>query len=151
MSAVKTNKVQIGQSATPGNNITIETPAVPDGSFSIRKGTHDGSGVVLLNVDAAGNPTFPTQPPRTWQDVKASRALATPYTNSTGRDIDVSVTAVLATSGTITITVNGVVASQCSYGGSGNLGGNVIATIPPGASYTVTSSAAISIWAELRP
>lgn len=156
MSAVKTNKVQIGQSATPGNNITIECPAVPDGSFSIRQGAHDGSGVVLLSVDASGNPTFPTQTPRTWQSMIASRAVTTVYTNNTGRDIELTITTALSgtTRSSVSLTkgVSSVLFSG-SFVATAGQSSTISVTVPDGWSYSLNESFVSSIieWNELRP
>jgi hypothetical protein len=143
MSAVKTNKVQIGQSATPGLNITIETPAVPDGSFSIRKGVHDGSGAVLLNVDAAGNPTFPTRPARTLQDVLASRATGVTYTNSTPQEIIVYIS--VSAANAMTFVIDGKTVFPFV---TGNTTGTFI--IPPGSTYSVPVTPVLVSWFEYR-
>lgn len=95
---------------------------------------------------------------QTWQDVKASRALSTTYTNSTGKPIAVSVTL----SGTVnsstlfgSMTINGV----SNIGASGTITGAtaanysipVQAIVPPGATYSVTAiQGSISNWLELR-
>lgn len=146
MSAVKANKVQIGQSATAANNITIETPAVPDGSFKVRRGAHDGTGVTLFQVDTAGVPSFPQQAPRTWQVV--TRAKDTDYTNNTGRDIELSLN-YTSTSGVLTITVGGVAVAASGGAAAGDF--NVGCTIPAGAVYRISGTPTLNSSRELRP
>jgi hypothetical protein len=46
---------------------------------------------------------------QTWQDVTSSRALGTTYTNSTGKPIQVLVTATQVSSGSLSVTVGGVI------------------------------------------
>lgn len=87
---------------------------------------------------------------QTWQDVKASRAHGTTYTNTTGRPIYVYVYNSIATNGTFTITVNGI-----SWGGyyfaSGNCGTPTF-IVPAGGTYSVSTTASLTVanWMELR-
>jgi len=152
MSAIKANKVQIGQSATPGNNITIETPAVPDGSFSIRKGTHDGSGTVLLNVDASGNPTFPSRIARTLQNMTGSRALSTVYTNNTNQDIDVYVRGTATANQMLQVRINGTYVLSSELAGATVEVAVPMFRVPPGFTYTISPSVTGTLlsWYELR-
>lgn len=86
---------------------------------------------------------------QTWQDVKASRALGTTYTNSTGKPIQVNATLTQGVGQGATITVGGVV-----------IGANSIATgmnyhqpsfiVPNGATYSIACAGSIMYWAELR-
>lgn len=78
---------------------------------------------------------------QTWQNVTASRALSTTYYNTTGRPIQIYLSA--TTSPTVTVTVNGTalgaVISPCSM------------IIPTGASYSVAfSGGVLGNWNELR-
>lgn len=82
-------------------------------------------------------------PGQTWQNVAASRAAGTVYTNSTGRPISVSITSI----GTAYITVQGVIASRSGIGNATNYLG---AVVPPGATYNLNTGAAKPVWAELR-
>lgn len=86
-----------------------------------------------------------------WQDVSGSRALATTYTNSTGRSIVVQYQ-VSATAGVqASITING---QSVAIGGGLNGSGNTsacIATIPAGATYNASNAnITLSNWRELR-
>lgn len=94
---------------------------------------------------------------QTWQDVKASRALSTTYTNSTGRPIFVSVTVAWGNaSATLTLTVDGVVVQKsASNPDSSNLSLCVSAVVPNGSTYSVAQTSnvdpgTIEYWAELR-
>lgn len=88
---------------------------------------------------------------QTWQNVTASRAAGTTYTNSTGRPIMVVIS--LYNSGDTSFNyqfyVNGTKMIE-SFGG-GFSGDTFSAVIPSGDTYRITvSSTAINIWAELR-
>jgi hypothetical protein len=98
---------------------------------------------------------------QTWQDVTASRALGITYTNSTGRPIQICVTA-SGTNGfiqsTITITVGGLVLGAAGAN-SGSAGGDATsglsAIVPVGATYSSQARAAYGVgpllsWTELR-
>lgn len=90
---------------------------------------------------------------QTWQNLTASRALATTYTNSTNKPIQVHITTYSITGGSDgTLTVGGVVVSKSTQP---SVGYNVIhaAVIPAGATYTVAQAgtgATLYHWAELR-
>lgn len=78
---------------------------------------------------------------QTWQDVSASRAGSTTYTNSTGRPITLNIVWVMGTSGaTILVTVSGSVVARSSAVGAGEVAavGGVI--IPNGATYSFAPS-----------
>lgn len=88
-----------------------------------------------------------------WQNVTASRAWATTYTNTTGKPILVSVTARDTVSGNfqVQLTVNGVVVARHYLGG--NMEATVAAIVPPGGTYKVDrfdTNDEITVWAELR-
>lgn len=59
MSTLKTNSVQIGQSATAANNFVLTVPAVPDGSMKLARGNVGATTQDVLTMDAAGIATFP--------------------------------------------------------------------------------------------
>lgn len=86
---------------------------------------------------------------QTWQDVTASRALATTYTNSTSAPIYVSV--VIASNGTwnSSLTVNSVAASQAYFVASGGTM-TMTAIVPAGGTYRAASTVPIGGWFELR-
>lgn len=89
---------------------------------------------------------------QTWQDVKASRALATTYYNTTGKPISVNVSVTSTAGSTISATVNGIAIQGMSQTGTGvQIAMNFL--VPPGGSYSVANSGGtptIANWAELR-
>ena len=88
---------------------------------------------------------------QTWQNVLASRARGTNYTNSTGKPIQVCISAQNISAQAMTLTVDGVVAARASLQGtSGEV--NLSAVVPAGAVYRMDNSASGTIhqWAELR-
>lgn len=82
-----------------------------------------------------------------WQDVSASRALATTYTNSTSHPIMINASISFAANTNYYWYVNGVqfgtqTASAAEYR-------EVVFVVPPGATYSITGSSILQ-WAELR-
>lgn len=57
MSLLKTNSVQIGQSATAGNNFVWYQPAIPDGTIRLANGNF-GAQTDILTINSSGNATF---------------------------------------------------------------------------------------------
>lgn len=90
---------------------------------------------------------------QTWQDLTASRAFSTNYTNSTGRTIYVQIAA-LGTGGTgggFTVLIDGVEAAYSNQAYTNNA--RVVAgiAVPPGAVYRANPTAAALLkWMELR-
>jgi len=94
---------------------------------------------------------------QTWQDVTATRAVGSIYTNTTGRPIAVSVVmanTLAASSFTALFYVNGVLVEQeydVAANGVGYTGASVGAIVPNGASYQAAGMQASLIgWRELR-
>jgi hypothetical protein len=159
------NIITAGNSSNGGTAISTDT----SGTLNIVTGS--GSGANAITIDAsqnvamsaaqtvAGNLTVTgtlTAPQifgqgQTWQTVTGSRALATSYTNSTGRPIAVSVLSGGLTAGNnINGNVGGinVAFAQINTAGTSQVTINFI--VPIGATYIVTASAAFSAWYELR-
>lgn len=120
-----------------------------------------GAGISVTNGDGvSGNPTVASLGVgigQTWQDVKASRALSTTYTNSTTKPIQLAVTVAWGNaSASVTLTVDGVVVQkQANNPDSSNLSLCVGGVIPVGSTYSVTQTSnadagTIEYWAELR-
>jgi len=92
---------------------------------------------------------------QTWQNMTASRAVNTTYTNSTGRPIFVSVT-VTSSSGNTAATIN--VSGAIIFGGSSAVSSSflpIAALVPNGGTYSVsctvgTPSLPSNSWFELR-
>ena len=89
---------------------------------------------------------------QSWQDVTASRALATNYTNSTGRPIFVSVRLQQgAANAAASITVGGVIAARSSMTSSVGYEPNLSVVVPPSSTYSVSgTNFTLNVWAELR-
>lgn len=88
---------------------------------------------------------------QTWQDVTASRALGTTYTNSTGKPIALNLTSTNVNASGVSITVNGLLVTQMylNNGVTGSSIGTVI--VPNGGTYSVIMpNAALLKWFELR-
>lgn len=86
---------------------------------------------------------------QTWQNLTGSRALATTYTNTTGKPIFISVRNTGTNNSSLDVVVNGftVYSSAISPDAFHHTG---TAIVPPGATYSATSSSALNSWHELR-
>lgn len=91
---------------------------------------------------------------QTWQDVTASRASGTTYTNSTGKPIQVNVAGDCSSGSAILyLTVGGVLISGGQVTNIANQTAQVGAIIPPGATYVLsvsTGTVTPTYWSELR-
>lgn len=87
---------------------------------------------------------------QSWTDQTGSRSQSTNYTNSTGRTIVVSVIGLVASTGTLTITVSSLSIQSMNNGVGGTVALSVSAVIPPGAVYSVAGASSITAWRELR-
>lgn len=88
---------------------------------------------------------------QTWQDVGVSRALSTPYTNTTGRPIQVSVKSQQSSSAIdIKLTVDGLDIARQYHGADLQASLTVSAIIPNGSVYSVTANGSPQGWYELR-
>ncbi len=86
-----------------------------------------------------------------WQDVTASRANGTPYTNSTGRPIQVRVVASIPAGGFFNVTVGGVSLSGPAVAGSAQVQVADNFIVPNGMAYVVSWGGLASLnWFELR-
>lgn len=90
---------------------------------------------------------------QTWQDVKASRAINTTYTNSTGKPIAVNITFSGNPASSFYLLANGIEVANWGNNGTGNNIGFVGAIIPNGGTYRLNISAGTytpGTWMELR-
>lgn len=86
-----------------------------------------------------------------WTDVTASRALATNFTNTTGRPIEVSVKASVPAGQNLVLTVGGIAIQQQGNGAAAAVTLSVCAIVPPGVVYQASGgTSTLSTWAELR-
>ena len=79
---------------------------------------------------------------QSWQDVKASRATNTTYTNSTFKPIIISVLA----SGDVVFLINGAKRSRSAPGGTTI---QCVILVPAGATYSINATAIVIEWYEL--
>lgn len=91
---------------------------------------------------------------QTWQNVTGSRALATVYTNSTGKPIQLSVQLSVSAGGAGGLKINGTLVAESGQTGANSQAFGFQHVIPNGATYEVyqVNAPAISIprWWELR-
>jgi len=90
---------------------------------------------------------------QTWQDMTASRAIGTTYTNTTGKPISVAISILTntATVNSLTCQVDGVTVAFTSADSAGRRPAASF-IVPAGSTYNCTTSQAstIATWAELR-
>nr|WP_315242116.1 hypothetical protein [uncultured Albidiferax sp.] len=134
--------------------LTAGNPAVARGALVVPSTTGaDASGIWGINI--TGNAATATiglnalGVGQTWQDVAAARGTGTIYTNSTGKTIWVMVTVLAPANTAVSANISGV---ATWYEGSGANTRYVTASfaVPPGASYSVTTSGSLGFWSELR-
>lgn len=132
--------------------------AASDGALTIQSGA-SGAKVNALNASSAGvltdkdgNNLSPIGTGQTWQDVTASRAVGTTYTNTTGRPIMVSIYGTNTGAAQIfTLTVGGVaIAKQQGDTTNGAAASSISAIIPNNTTYSLTGTRTLNLWAELR-
>lgn len=108
--------------------------------------TSDGT-----NWTSAANPSIGVG--QTWQNVSASRAYSTTYTNSTGKPIMVSIfaTNLTAAAASCSFFVNGAFVGGFGMSQSGGIDAGNTFIVPAGATYSVTNTNFSSpTWNELR-
>lgn len=91
---------------------------------------------------------------QSWQNVKASRALGTSYTNSTGRPIMVAVSVDTNTTDNVALSavIGGVetVRQQQGAGGALRPTASITLIVPNGITYQFNSVDTLLLWSELR-
>lgn len=123
--------------ATNAGSATYATTAGNGGVTSVNGST----GAVTLNFRPAS---------ASWHNVAGSRALNTVYTNPYSYEIVANVTTYGGSSTSSNFYVSGIEIGAVSTAANTNFNGTVTMTIPPGATYEVTSSSqSIVLWAEL--
>lgn len=127
----------IARGSTSGT-ITLAATAVA-GSNTITIPASTGTVALTSQVIGVG---------QTWQDLTASRAASTTYTNSTGKPIFISVI-LSQDDGRIDLTIDGLL-----IGRSGTTQGPIYYTltgiIPAGSTYKVDTTGGALTWCELR-
>lgn len=146
----------------PDAGVTTPSPVVLEGSTS---------GTVTLAAPAVSGSTVITFPAvtgtvaitselqqigvgQTWQDVTATRALTTTYTNSTGKPIMVNVRVTVNSVSTMALSVDSIAVAAVRNDNGSVVSSTLSAIVPDGSTYNVTKSGAgtgtINVWAELR-
>ena len=87
---------------------------------------------------------------QTWQNVAASRASGTTYTNSTGKPIMVSFASGWSPANNINVYVNGVQIYTWGIVNNQYVQTGFAFTVPNGNTYSITSPGGFGFWAELR-
>jgi hypothetical protein len=148
MSLIRSIKAQLGLSNTATNNFTLTAEAA-DGTMKLARGNAGATTQDIMTVDASGKVAFP-QNAQTLQDVTASRAFATLYTNSTSQTIWVMVNGRATGLSALSCTVDGVVCNNISVGTSG-YDASITFPVPAGKTYRADfTSASLIKWMELR-
>ena len=134
--------IKQGATATATGVVELATDAEAQaGTDATRAVTPDNLGAVVIGMG------------QTWQNLTASRALSTTYTNTTGRTIAIAIKATVNASQSFSISVGGVDVAY-SQGMNGiAIADTAYAVVPPGASYLCTFVGLTPgglYWAELR-
>ena len=90
---------------------------------------------------------------QTWQDVTASRALGTIYTNTTGKPIMVSVRINTTSVASIRTTGGTIMAQEYNGINTSTIAVSLVAIVPPSSTYYAQSDSGTNTliyWAELR-
>ncbi len=120
--------------------------------------TIDGTAGITY-PDGAVQPTAGVGINQTWQNVTASRASGTTYTNTSGRPIEIIVRASgtsTVNAGSLNVIVSGLTLGVCTLSESNGTQWNgltqtISVIVPNGATYSCTvTNGTINQWAELR-
>jgi hypothetical protein len=81
MSTLRTNNVQVGQSATATNNFTLYQPSVPDGTVRLGVGNTGATTLDAVTVTSAGNVGIGTSSPTELLTINGSGKAITRFLN----------------------------------------------------------------------
>ena len=104
MSLLKSNSVQIGQSATATQNFTLSVPSSPDGTIKLARGNSGATTADVLTVNASGAITGATITSSTVNGGTITSGTATASTSGTAIDF----TGIPSWAKRITVMFNGV-------------------------------------------
>jgi hypothetical protein len=146
------NKCSGDLSVLYGSTVIGTIPSGATGTLTTNRYPVDSAASWSLSV---GSNTLGVGISQTWQDLSASRALNTSYTNTTGRPIMTNIFVGLEGAKSIYLNVGGYdVAYASNYiQAQGVVWSTLSAVVPPGAAVRVTSSgvyANLLYWYELR-
>lgn len=137
--------VKLGNNADTSKNFLISVPAIADGTLTITR----ENGTAIANIDTAGKVVFPANA-QTLQNVAASRAIGTVYTNTTSLPITVMVTIYSTIDAIPSVIINGLLLDGTTQHAGWRA--QITFVVLPGSTYQVTmpGAAAINNWLELR-
>jgi len=84
MSLLKTNAVQIGQSATATQNFTLSVPSSPDGTIKLARGNNGATTQDILTVDSSGFVSIPQLPNQSFKNKVINGAMRIDQRNNGG-------------------------------------------------------------------
>lgn len=145
-----TTALSVAQGGTGSTSLTANNVLLGNGTSAVQAVAPGTSGNVLTSNGTTWQSATPTSPigvGQTWQDVAASRAAGTTYTNSTGRPIMVNIFGTIG--GAAYFYVDGNIVARSA------LNSNVpdvqfFIIVPAGSTYSITSGVSVSNWTELR-
>lgn len=146
------NEIPVGSGPDTFSKLTLDTDGTLAANSDVKLATQKA---VKTYADAAVLASPRVGLSQTWQDMTASRAFATTYTNSTGRPIEVLITVNCGPNEAATLTVSGVVIANM-LNGTGAAAGVYLSTsaiVPAGGTYVLINTLGvvdIVLWAELR-
>jgi hypothetical protein len=134
-------------------SVTISSPAV-SGTTTLTLPTTSGTVLTTASTDTVNSLNAGIGVNQTWQDVTASRAIGTTYTNSTGKPIVVAITYTNSAGTSVQgLTINGVVTYASGVTTAGTSGAGFTLIVPNGATYVTVSNTGTMTkvtWNELR-
>lgn len=146
----------VADGGTGVSTLTANSVLIGNGTSAITSIAPGTSGNVLKSNGSAWTSSAPTAISglgfngETWNDVSASRASGTTYTNSRSYPIMIAVSTANGTSQSVIVVVGGVTVSNQVGGGSGYTQGVMgTAIVPAGSTYSVTYSGSSPKWTEL--
>jgi len=124
-------------------------------AFGLSLPSGNGTNGQALTTDGAGGSSWSTLAllgvGQTWQNVTASRAFGTTYTNSTGKPIEVVIAFAFPGAGAAgQFTVGGVLITFGQVNSAYIQLASGSAIVPPGATYVFGTNTTINQWLELR-
>lgn len=147
-----------GAQTVAGVKTFSDRPIIPDATAPqnpVSKAQLDAAVAALVAADAA-TLDVASGANLSWQDMTASRAFATTYTNSTDHLITIKVSTGGASASTVTLSVSIDGGTAFRFASSAIPSGNAVVdgsfSVPPGATYNVTQTGGATIlnWMELR-
>lgn len=132
--------------------ITISAPAV-SGTNTLTLPAATGTVLTTVSTDTVNSLNAGIGVNQTWQDVTASRAIGTTYTNSTGKPIEVAMTYQCSSANSVQgLIINGVIVYASGVNVATFAAGFSL-IVPNGATYVTTTNIGTMTkvtWNELR-